>query len=104
MSSMPRARNWQRREGSFAACGSWILKVGGAIGSWASGEILDATGFDQALGGNQTSGAIFSIRFFLAVIPVVGLVMALVCLNRFPLTPRRMAEIRAHLEERRGKV
>ena len=94
----------KRREGAFAACGSWILKFGMAIGNWASGEILDATGFDQALGGNQSDAAIFSIRFFLAAIPVTGLVIALIALTRFPLTPRAMADIREKLEARRGKV
>jgi GPH family glycoside/pentoside/hexuronide:cation symporter len=94
----------KRREGSFSACGSWILKFGQAIGNWASGEILFATGFDQALGGNQSDGAIFGIRFYLAAIPVLGLILSLFLLSRFPLTPARMAEIRAALEARRGKV
>lgn len=94
----------KRREGAFSACCSWVLKFGMAIGNWASGEILDATGFDQALGGNQTSSALFSIRFFLAAIPVAGLVLSLILLSRFPLTPKRMGEIRLALEARRGKV
>jgi glycoside/pentoside/hexuronide:cation symporter, GPH family len=94
----------KRREGAFSACGSWILKFGMAVGNWASGEILDATGFDQALGGNQTAHAIFSIRFFLAAIPITGLIIALIALARFPLTPKVMGEIRAQLEARRGKV
>jgi GPH family glycoside/pentoside/hexuronide:cation symporter len=35
---------------------------------------------------------------------VVGLVLALLALIRFPLTPARMADIRAQLEARRGTV
>ncbi len=94
----------QRREGAFAACGSWILKLGVALGSWASGEILAKTGFDSALGGNQTEHAIFMIRILLASIPVIGLVVALLFLLRFPLTQQKMAEIRQQLETRRGTV
>jgi glycoside/pentoside/hexuronide:cation symporter, GPH family len=94
----------KRREGAFSACGSWILKVGVALGNWASGEILNATGFDQALGGNQSSTAIFAIRFCFAAIPIAGMTFALLALTRFPLTPARMGEIRAALEARRGKV
>jgi GPH family glycoside/pentoside/hexuronide:cation symporter len=94
----------QRREGSFAACGSWILKFGMAIGNWASGEILGATGFDAKLGGNQTPHAIFMIRFLLASIPIIGLLISLGLLSRFPLTLGRMNEIRSQLEARRGKV
>jgi GPH family glycoside/pentoside/hexuronide:cation symporter len=94
----------KRREGAFSACGSWILKLGMGIGNWASGEILERTGFNAALGGNQTEHAIFMIRFLLAAIPILGLVVALVLLTRFPLTPEKMAEIRQRLEARRGAV
>jgi GPH family glycoside/pentoside/hexuronide:cation symporter len=94
----------KRREGAFAACASWTMKLGCALGSWASGEILERTGFNASLGGDQTGHAIFMIRFLLASIPVIGLVVALVFLIRFPLTQKKMAEIRQQLETRRGKV
>ena len=45
-----------------------------------------------------------NIRFYLASIPIVGLVIALFALYRFPLTPARMAEIRGDLEARRGAI
>jgi GPH family glycoside/pentoside/hexuronide:cation symporter len=44
------------------------------------------------------------MRLLFAVIPVVGSVMALIFLIRFPLTPSRMEEIRVQLEARRGQV
>lgn len=94
----------KRREGAFTACGSWIMKVGMAIGALASGLILSATGFDAALGGNQTPNTIFMIRFLLAAVPIVGILLALVMIYYFPLTPAKMAEIREKLEARRGKV
>lgn len=93
-----------RREGAFAACASWIMKLGVALGSWASGEILDQVGFKQSLGGDQSPHTIFMIRILLASIPVIGLVVALGFLIRFPLTPKKMAELRQQLEARRGKV
>jgi len=46
----------------------------------------------------------FMVRFLLAVIPIAGLCFALVALTRFPLSQERMAEIRAQLEAKRGKV
>jgi len=94
----------KRREGSFAACGSWIMKLGSLVGNLSSGLILAATGFDQALGANQTPHAIFAIRFFLAAIPIAGLIVSLILLSRFPLTQEKMAEIRRQLEARRGQV
>jgi GPH family glycoside/pentoside/hexuronide:cation symporter len=44
------------------------------------------------------------IRFLLASIPVIGLVVALYFLIRFPLTQDKMAQIRQQLEARRGTV
>ncbi|MCF3651668.1 MFS transporter [Synoicihabitans lomoniglobus] len=93
----------KRREGAFAACRSWILKVGMAAGIGLSGVILDATGFDSELQ-IQSAETLFNIRFYLAAIPIVGLIVALFALYRFNLTPVRMAEIRAALEARRGTV
>ncbi|MCF8203439.1 MAG: MFS transporter [Methylotenera sp.] len=93
----------QRREGSFSACQSWITKVGIALGVGASGWILQFTGFDakQAV---QTPEAIFWIRILLSGIPVIGLVLALIAILRFPLTEARMGEIRQRLEATRGQV
>lgn len=93
----------QRREGSFSACQSWITKVGIALGVGASGWILQFTGFDskQAV---QTPEAIFWIRILLSGIPVIGLVLALIAILRFPLTEARMGEIRERLEATRGQV
>lgn len=93
----------QRREGSFSACQSWITKVGIALGVGASGWILQFTGFD-AKQPVQTPEAIFWIRILLSGIPVIGLVLALIAILRFPLTESRMGEIRRRLEATRGQV
>ena len=93
----------QRREGSFAACQSWITKVGIALGVGSSGWILQFTGFDSKLPA-QSEHAIFMIRILLTGIPVLGLFIALVVVLRFPLTEQRMHDIRARLEARRGTV
>jgi GPH family glycoside/pentoside/hexuronide:cation symporter len=95
--------NGRRREGSFTACQSWINKVGMAVGAAVSFFILDWVGFDSNVA-LQTPHTIFMIRFLLAAIPIVGLVLAIVALMRFPLTQEKMAEIRGQLEARRGKV
>lgn len=93
----------QRREGSFSACQSWTSKLGIALGVGASGWILQFTGFDAKLP-VQSEQAIFMIRILLSGIPVIGLVVALVAILRFPLTEGRMYEIRTALEARRGQV
>ena len=80
-----------------------FAKVGIALGVGASGWILQFTGFDakQAV---QTPEAIFWIRILLSGIPVIGLVLALIAILRFPLTEARMGEIRQRLEATRGQV
>lgn len=95
--------NGRRREGSFSACGSWINKVGMAGGAGVSFFIMEWIGFDSKLP-QQTDHTIFMIRFWFACIPIVGLILALIALSRFPLTQEKMAEIRQQLEARRGKV
>ncbi len=94
----------KRREGAFASCGSWIMKVGVAVGAAASFYILAATGFDAKLGGDQTERTLTMIRVLLVVIPVVGLLLALLALSRFRLTQQALSDIRGQLEARRGKV
>ncbi len=94
----------KRREGAFAATGTYIMKIGLAIGIGLAGFILNATGFDSALGADQVPGAITNIRIAFALIPIIGLVIAFVALMMFGLSKKRVFEIRAELEARRGKV
>lgn len=93
----------QRREGSFSACSSWILKVGLALGNGASGWVLMFTGFDAKLP-VQSEEALFMIRVCLSGIPICGLLAALWIVSRYFLTEERMQEIRTALEARRGTV
>ena len=44
------------------------------------------------------------VRFLLAAVPICGLLISLFFLARFPLTQKKMAEIRQILEARRGTV
>jgi GPH family glycoside/pentoside/hexuronide:cation symporter len=94
----------RRREGSFAACNSWINKVAMALGAGASFGLLGWVGFNSKLEGMQSEHTLFMIRFLFAAIPIAGLILALLALMRYPLTQEKMAEIRVQLEAKRGKV
>jgi GPH family glycoside/pentoside/hexuronide:cation symporter len=94
----------QRREGAFAACQSWMGKAGMALGSFASGWILQFTGFDAKLEGLQNPETLTMIRLLLSGVPAVGLVIAMLFVLRFPLTESGMLSIRHELEARRGVV
>jgi GPH family glycoside/pentoside/hexuronide:cation symporter len=97
-------RHGTRREGAFSSCGSWVMKMGMAAGVGLSMFILDWIGFSYDAGGNQGEVTIFLLRFLLAGVPMIGAVIGLIALAKFPLTQERTLEIRAELEARRGKV
>ncbi len=94
----------QRREGAFTACGSWITKVGFALGTGLSGIVLNMTGFDAAIDGAQAAETILNLRIFFFALPIAGLLLAIFVLSRYRLSQARMSEIRAELESTRGKV
>ena len=93
----------KRREGSFTACASYILKLGNSLGYYFSGLILTWAGFTWKLK-VQAPETIFWIRSSLASLPVVGLIVAIIFVLRVRLTKRRAKENRRKLEDRRGKV
>jgi GPH family glycoside/pentoside/hexuronide:cation symporter len=94
----------KRREGTFAACSSWITKLGLAAGAGACGLLLSATGFDASLKGVQSAHTLLMIRLLVAAVPIIGVVIASIALKRFQLDPARMRQIRAELELRRGVI
>ncbi len=93
----------ERREGSFTACASYILKLGNSLGYYFSGLILTWAGFTWKLK-VQAPETIFWIRFCLATVPIVGLIVAIIFVLRVRLTKKRAKENRRKLEDRRGRV
>lgn len=97
-------RGGLRREGLFGAIFSWIQKVGYSTAFFGAFVSLDLTGFDAALGGDQTSETILRLRLILALSTAAWAVFAIILLRAYPLDRRRAHEIRAQLEARRGRV
>jgi len=93
----------ERREGSFTACASYILKLGNSFGYYFTGLILSWVGFSWNLK-VQLPETIRGIRYSLALLPVVGLIVAIIFVLRMPLTKKKSGEIREELEDRRGTV
>lgn len=94
----------ERREGSFAAIYSWVLKLSFCIGFLISGPLLEWTGFMAENGGNQPESVLLNMRIGYLALPVSAILLAILLLRAFPITPARAREIRDALEERRGKV
>ena len=97
-------KSGQRREGAFTSWYSWVAKFGMALSLGLANYLLEAVGYRQSLGGDQTPETIWWIRFLFAGIPVVALLVALVLLAFYPLSEQRMRAIRSQLEAARGTV
>jgi GPH family glycoside/pentoside/hexuronide:cation symporter len=93
-----------RREGSFASVYSWVLKLSFCTGYLLSGPFLEMTGFDAALGGEQSSETLNNLRLGFVLIPVVAVVLAIVVLRLFKIDRTEANEIRVSLEARRGPL
>ncbi|MFC1570593.1 MFS transporter [Candidatus Omnitrophota bacterium] len=93
----------ERREGSFTACASYILKLGNSLGYFFSGLILSWVGFTW----NRTvqlPETILGIRASLAFLPIAGMILAIIFVLRMPITKKVAQDNRRQLEERRGTV
>ena len=93
---------FERREGMFGSIFWWVVKLGMAAALAGGGYLLNATGFDVALGGAQTESAIFLMRLFDAGIPIVASAIAIWAVVTFPITEAKAHEVRMELERRRG--
>ncbi|NIS15594.1 MAG: MFS transporter [Aliifodinibius sp.] len=93
----------QRREGMFGSIFWWVVKLGMAAALAGGGFLLNATGFDVDLEGNQTASAIFFMRLFDAGVPIITSAIAIWAVAAFPITEEKAGEVRKELERRRGK-
>jgi len=93
-------KNGTRREGSFGAIYNWTLKLGFAFCFLAAGLILEGSGFDEALGGNQSEHTLTLLRFLYSAVPAVGLSLAIFFILRFPIDENKANEVRQKLAGR----
>ena len=90
----------QRREGMFGSIYWWVVKLGMAAALLGGGFLLNATGFDVKLEGNQTEMTTFLMRVFDVVIPMIASSIAIWSVWSYSITEERALEIRAELEAR----
>ena len=94
----------ERREGMFGSIYWWVVKLGMAAALAVGGFLLNATGFDAALNGDQSEQTIFLMRVFDMGIPVLTSALAIWAIASYTLTEEQAHEIRQKLEHRRGKI
>jgi GPH family glycoside/pentoside/hexuronide:cation symporter len=94
----------ERREGMYSSVFWWVVKLGMAAALAGGGFLLEATGFDVALGGAQSRAAVTLMRLFDAGVPALASAVAIWAVASASLTERRAREVRAELERRRGRA
>ncbi len=92
----------ERREGMYGSIFWWVVKLGMAIALALGGFLLNATGFDVALGGDQGMQTITQIRLYDAFLPIVFSAIAIWAIATFSITEETAHDIRRQLEARRG--
>jgi GPH family glycoside/pentoside/hexuronide:cation symporter len=92
----------ERREGMYGSIFWWVVKLGQAAAIAGGGFILNATGFDVALVGDQSEQTIFMMRIFDAFVPFFASGLAIWAIASFSITEEKAHEVRLELERRRG--
>ncbi len=92
----------ERREGMYGSIFWWVVKLGQAVAIAGGGILLNVTGFDVALGGEQSADAIVYMRLFDAFVPCIASGIAIWAIASFSITEDKAYEIRQELEIRRG--
>ncbi|MBL9208792.1 MAG: MFS transporter [Opitutaceae bacterium] len=93
----------RRREALISAANTWITKMGVSLSFIFAGLVLNVTGFDATLTGNQAPGTVTGMRLLFCAIPAIGTASAILLLRLYPLTRARVEEIQAQLVTRRAE-
>jgi GPH family glycoside/pentoside/hexuronide:cation symporter len=95
----------ERREGAFSAVFSWNLKVAWSVAGGMSGVLVVWAGYQAGLHKESVpENILYNMRLMLTFVPAVIIALTIPLIVKYPLNTRRVAEVKAQLEERRGKV
>jgi glycoside/pentoside/hexuronide:cation symporter, GPH family len=94
----------QRREGSYYAFASFFQKLATGVAIWGLGQALAWTGYLTPQPGEplpiQPPEAVAAIRAFMAPVPALLLILAIVCAWRYPITREHHRALRDELATR----
>ena len=88
----------KRREGVLGAVYWWMVKLGFGIAALLGGVILWVVGFDAE---NVTASAITGMRMFYTLLPIAGVIGAVLIMRNYNITEEKAAEIAKALAERK---
>ncbi|MDP0497731.1 MAG: MFS transporter [Verrucomicrobiota bacterium JB024] len=79
------AQSGFKREGVYGAVNSWIFKAGVSLSFLIGGCTLNWCGFDEALGGNQSSQTLLLMRVIFAFVPAAAILVSIFLAATYPL-------------------
>ena len=88
----------KRREGVLGAVYWWMVKLGFGIAALLGGFILSIVGFDAE---NVTESAVTGMRMFYTLLPIAGVIGAILMMKSYDITEEKAQEIKAKLEARK---
>ena len=100
---MDELETFQRREGMFGSIFWWVVKLGLAAALALGGFLLNATGFDVALGAGQAAETLTMMRMFDVLVPMATSAIAIWAIYLYPITEEKAHENRLALEARYGE-
>ncbi|MFT5108121.1 MAG: GPH family glycoside/pentoside/hexuronide:cation symporter [Verrucomicrobiales bacterium] len=90
----------KRREGIIGAVYWWMVKFGGAFAGLLGGLIMTFVGFDP--GGEVTESAITGMRLAYTILPIAGVLGAILIMRNYDLSEVRAAEVRQQLADKKA--
>ena len=94
-------KNGRASTGLIFSSSSMAQKFGAAFGSAIVLWVLMAFGYDNAKGAVQTPEALATIKALISWIPAIGSAAGIAIMLGYPLTDKRMSEIRQELSKKR---
>ncbi len=88
----------KRREGVLGAVYWWMVKVGYGFAALLGGTILWLVGFQAE---DVTTSSVTGIRMFYSLLPIVGVIVAMLVMRNYDLSEDRANEIRTELDKRK---
>ena len=92
-------RTGKRREGVLGAVYWWMVKLGFGIAALLSGTILSIVGFDAE---NVTESAVTGMRAFYSLLPIAGVLGAVLIMKNYDITEKRAEQMKAELAQKRS--
>lgn len=96
-------KNGNASTGLIFSSSSMAQKFGAAFGSAIVLWVLMAFGYDNAKGAVQTPEALSTIKALISWIPAIGSAAGILTMSMYPLTEKKMSEIREKLKVVRGE-